>query len=593
MSERILLVEDEALIAMAETRMLEAHGYRVIAQHSGEAALETIRRDGSIDLVLMDVDLGSGEMDGTATAEEILKLRDIPVLFLSSHTEAEIVERTERVSSYGFVGKQSGEAVILASIRMAFRLYRAHRELSQREELLEETGRLASIGGWEFDVESLRQRWSRNTYRIHGVPEDFQPDVEAGLNFFPPEARPLIEEAVKQAMEEGRSYDLELPFITAQGERRWIHTIGSPRYEEGKLRRVGGTIQDITARKEMELAVQQSEEQLQRIIESVQAGIIVHSLDEGIVHINRAAERILQLERKELLGRPVEDPIWHFLREDGSRVPPEEYPVAQVTARGEPLHEYVMGVEGPEGEEVIWVLIHAVPLYNANAEIDKVVVTAMDITRRRELERQLRQGGEEKEFLMKELNHRVKNNLLMISSLVNLKDSELGERADLSDIASQIDTIRLIHEKLYHRTDVSRIELGEYLQELLESLFSSFTEREVEVENRISGRSLSTRQVIPLGLIVNELATNAIKHGFTPESPARIVLELHTDAATGEYVLNFYNSGRAFPEEVDLQQPKSIGLRLITALAQQLHGSLELQRRPSPCFTLRFPMEEG
>ena len=124
-NKTILLVEDEALIAMMEMRMLEDHGYAVITAHSGEEAVDTVRKTPGIDLILMDIDLGRG-MDGTEAAEIILKEKDIPVVFLSSHTEREVVEKTEGITSYGYVVKNSGETVLLASIKMAFRLYKAN-----------------------------------------------------------------------------------------------------------------------------------------------------------------------------------------------------------------------------------------------------------------------------------------------------------------------------------------------------------------------------------------------------------------------------------------------------------------------------------
>jgi PAS domain S-box-containing protein len=130
----ILLVEDEALISMAESRLLKDEGYDVIQAFHGKGAVEAVRASGKkIDLVLMDIDLGQG-MDGTQAAEEILTEHDLPILFLSSHTEKEIVDRTEKITSYGYVVKDSGSVVLLASIKMAFRLHEAHRALRASED---------------------------------------------------------------------------------------------------------------------------------------------------------------------------------------------------------------------------------------------------------------------------------------------------------------------------------------------------------------------------------------------------------------------------------------------------------------------------
>ncbi len=137
-SKTILLVEDEALIALSEKRVLEDAGYRAMTAYSGEKALALLEQEPSVDLVLMDIDLGRGP-DGTEIADRILRERDMPVVFLSSHTEPEVVRKTEGITSYGYIVKSSGDVVLLASIKMAFRLFEAKRslkdELRHREEL--------------------------------------------------------------------------------------------------------------------------------------------------------------------------------------------------------------------------------------------------------------------------------------------------------------------------------------------------------------------------------------------------------------------------------------------------------------------------
>lgn len=128
----ILLVEDEVLIAMSEETSLKAYGYNVITSNTGEEALDEFRNNTSIDLVLMDIDLGAG-IDGPETAIMMLAIRTIPVVFLSSHTEPDIVAKTEKITSYGYVVKNSGITVLDASIKMAFRLFEANKQIAESE----------------------------------------------------------------------------------------------------------------------------------------------------------------------------------------------------------------------------------------------------------------------------------------------------------------------------------------------------------------------------------------------------------------------------------------------------------------------------
>ncbi len=137
--KNILLVEDQILIAMNESFQLRQHGYNVIHVLSGEKAIDTVQKaNESFDLILMDIDLGRG-IDGTQAAQEIQKEHNIPVLFLSSHTEKDVVEKTEKITSYGYVAKNSGITVLDASIKMAFKLFEAHKNISKQQDALQQS----------------------------------------------------------------------------------------------------------------------------------------------------------------------------------------------------------------------------------------------------------------------------------------------------------------------------------------------------------------------------------------------------------------------------------------------------------------------
>ncbi|MFH1149649.1 MAG: PAS domain S-box protein [Actinomycetota bacterium] len=132
-------------------------------------------------------------------------------------------------------------------------LHREHEsELAEARILLEETGRMAEVGGWELDVESGKQVWTREVYRIHEVDQDFQPTVDKGIAFYAAEAVPVISEAVKRAIDDGEPFDVELRLITAKGNERWIHTIGRAERVDGRTVKVRGTFQDVTDRKQAE-----------------------------------------------------------------------------------------------------------------------------------------------------------------------------------------------------------------------------------------------------------------------------------------------------------------------------------------------------
>jgi PAS domain S-box-containing protein len=135
-------------------------------------------------------------------------------------------------------------------------------KLRRNEAILLQTGRMAKIGGWELELETMTLVWTEVTYSIHEVDPSEEPNLENAIHFYAPEARPVITEAVRRAMEEGMAYDLELPFITAKGNHIWVRTRGVPEMRDGKCVRLFGTFQDITTRKQSE---QQIEKQLKRV----------------------------------------------------------------------------------------------------------------------------------------------------------------------------------------------------------------------------------------------------------------------------------------------------------------------------------------
>jgi PAS domain S-box-containing protein len=203
--------------------------------------------------------------------------------------------------------------------------------------------------------------------------------------------------------------------------------------------------------------------------------------------------------------------------------------------------------------------------------------------------------AEQKQSLMDELNHRVKNNLNLVASLISLKDGALGEAADLSDIRNQVDAISRIHQKLYETGDVTHVDFGRYVRETLQSVFSFYSAASVRLDIAVEDLVLPTKTAVSLGLIINELATNAVKYGFTDGTEPVFSVSCVEAAPEGDnlcYALRISNSGRPFPDEIDLDNPATLGLRLITALCEQLGGTIELERRPQPVFTLRFCARE-
>lgn len=227
---------------------------------------------------------------------------------------------------------------------------------------------------------------------------------------------------------------------------------------------------------------------------------------------------------------------------------------------------------------------------------EKLLITFIDLTDINAVQRRLEHSVAEKDRLMLELNHRVKNNLSLVASLIAMKEAELPSAVDLSDIRGQISAIGLIHEKLFSTGETRRIDLRAYLEDLLTSVFSFYPGNSVRIVNKLADTTLPTATTVTLGVLVNELAVNAMKHGFVADGEpvftvSSELVDGSTDAEESRMRLMVSNNGRPFPATVDPGTAPTLGLQLVTALAGQLNGAVELAREPETRFTITIPLQ--
>ena len=218
-----------------------------------------------------------------------------------------------------------------------------------------------------------------------------------------------------------------------------------------------------------------------------------------------------------------------------------------------------------------------------------ILSVAKDITEEQQLLDELRDTVIEKEFLLRETNHRVKNSLNMINSLISLKTANIEAQSAFADLKGKIQALSSLYEKLHQNSDATEIDLQQYVEELLHSLFSTFADYPIELQADLQGISIDPDTAISIGLIINEIATNAIKHGFKPEEDSWFRVHLDTSNQGSLLVLSVSNSGHPLPRELAIGSTDTLGMRLIQTLVDQLQGSLELSREPQPVFTIRFP----
>ena len=219
---------------------------------------------------------------------------------------------------------------------------------------------------------------------------------------------------------------------------------------------------------------------------------------------------------------------------------------------------------------------------------DQVAMTI----RRKRAEAQIKAQLQEKDVLLKEVHHRVKNNMQVISSLLNLQSRRVRDPDVLEmfrESQRRIRSMALIHERLYQSSDLSHIEFSQYLRNLAIHLFHSYQADSRRIQLRIEAERilLNINTAIPCGLIVNELVSNALKHGFPDGRKGELEICLYKVAQDG-YRLRIRDNGVGFPEALDIQKTDTLGMQIVHTLVGQIDGRLELDRREGTAFELRF-----
>jgi len=249
----------------------------------------------------------------------------------------------------------------------------------------------------------------------------------------------------------------------------------------------------------------------------------------------------------------------------------------------------------PDGQER-WISADGQILRESSRMPVRIIGTNVDVTNRKQAEEQIKASLAEKEVLLKEIHHRVKNNLQVISSLVSLQAKNVTDERthkELRDVQDRVRSMALIHEKLYQTSDLARLNFAEYATSLLHSLWHAHSTlaAKTRLNFALSPVELPIEAAVPCGLILNELAGNALKHAFPNGTDGEVTVGLEHDTATDAVCLRVCDNGIGLPAGLDWRQAKSLGLQLVLILAGQLRGTVETETGTGTEFRVTFPLK--
>lgn len=395
-----------------------------------------------------------------------------------------------------------------------------------------------------------------------------------------------------ERLQEG-SVTAEFRIRRPDGEVRWISARGFPiRNENGESYRLAGIAEDITERKRVEEELAEEARMSTRFstaLENLTTGVLITDParpDEPVIYANRGFRTVTGYAEHEVLGRnprllqgPETDP--HTVREIGRAIEERR-----------PFHGRVLNYR--KDGTPFWNEMTISPVFDSGGELINFVGLQSDVTEQVRGEEQLQGELKEKTVLLQEVHHRVKNNLQIISSLLNMQIRTVRDphaTKALQESRSRIHAIALAHEMLYRSHSFAQVDLAAYLRKLAHRLHHpQEVGQRIELRLELQSCSTSVSQAVSCGLITSELVTNALKHSFSDGRAGEIRIALHTIGT--ECTLIVSDDGVGLPENFDLRQSRSVGLQLVEDLAHQLQGVLELRRGRGTEFRITFTPAE-
>ncbi len=450
---------------------------------------------------------------------------------------------------------------------------------------------IAHIGSWKWNLKTAEVSWSDEMYRIFGIDKKNYTGKLGDVirnRIHPDDLHVVLPANAAAIANEPFEYRISLP----DGEIRtiWAKSSETVFGDAGKPLFMTGVAQDITDRKLAEEKLKRQNSLFETLLLNLQIGVYMIEVPSGKPLLaNEASFNLLGRGIVPEANSATISKVYDLYKCDsGKPYPNEELPLV-VAMGGISKHVDDMIVVKPDGSRTR-LEVFGSPIRDERGTIWASLVSFQDITERKAAEDKIGKLLAEKEIILKEVHHRMKNNMSTIRSMLSLQAITVAEpsaSAALEDAGSRIYSMGMLYDKLYQSQCFSELSLCEYLEPLVDDIISNFSRAEtVEVVKHIDDFVLDVKRLQPIGIIVNELLTNIMKYAFTDGSDG--IITVSATLSDGTVAVCVKDNGVGIPQSLDFQNSSGFGLRLLRLMAEQLEGTINIERDGGTKVILEF-----
>ncbi|MEX0608876.1 MAG: PAS domain S-box protein [Balneolaceae bacterium] len=443
----------------------------------------------------------------------------------------------------------------------------SHLELQKEQAFLDKAYKLAHIGTWEYDMINQKLHWSAVTKEVHGFEDDYVPDVESTILLFKEGYdRDTFSIAANNAIDNKAPFDIELQIISGKGDERWIRATGEPEFEDGECVRIYGISQNVTGRRKAEEELELHNRRNRAFLQHGMDMIAILNENADYTFASPTCLNVLGLSPEYFIGRNA----FEFIHEDDKERIYRQFSNLQRRKSTQLKPFRFLDSKG----QWRWLEATITNLMDDSA-VQGFVANSRDVTERQIKQEEIIDSLKEKETLLAEIHHRIKNNLSVLTGLLQLQASkenneEVIER--LFDSVARIHTMASIHEQLYQSHNFSSIEFADRIELLALNIQKAFeSKKKIKLNFQCESVELSISHALTCSLITNEILTNIFKHAFSEVEKGKITIKLKK-INEGLAKMTISDNGKGLPADFDLKASSSLGLTLIHMLAEQLRA---------------------